>query len=306
MVKFQCVNSKIRTLTVPRLGALQMKKQEKRAESVGKRKRRMKPNGGVSMAVVTMKQLLEAGVHFGHRTQRWNPKMKPYIYGARKGIYIIDLQKTVKLLDEAYDFVRDVASKGGTILFVGTKKQAQQVVKNEAERCGGFYVNNRWLGGLLTNFTTIQSRIQRLMELEEMEANGELDRLPKKEQSKLRKTLEKLRKNLGGVKNMKSLPDVLFIVDPRKEKIAIEEANYLGIPIVAMVDTNCDPDPIDYVIPSNDDAIRAIALIAGKIADAYLEGREGVPYSGEESTSTMLETEEIEINIPENLDEEEI
>ncbi len=306
MVKFQCVNSKIRTLTVPHLGALQMKKQEKRAESVGKRKRRMKPNGGVSMPVVTMKQLLEAGVHFGHRTQRWNPKMKPYIYGARKGIYIIDLQKTVKLLDEAYDFVRDVASKGGTILFVGTKKQAQQVVKNEAERCGGFYVNSRWLGGLLTNFTTIQSRIQRLMELEEMEANGELDILPKKEQSKLRKTLEKLRKNLGGVKNMKSLPDVLFIVDPRKEKIAIEEANYLGIPIVAMVDTNCDPDPIDYVIPSNDDAIRAIALIAGKIADAYLEGREGVPYSVEESTSTMLETEEIEINIPENLDEEEI
>ncbi len=280
-------------------------KTSKDARSAGKRKRRIKPNGGVSMAVVTMKQLLEAGVHFGHRTQRWNPKMKPYIYGARKGIYIIDLQKTVKLLDEAYDFVRDVASKGGTILFVGTKKQAQQVVKNEAERCGGFYVNNRWLGGLLTNFTTIQSRIQRLMELEEMEANGELDKLPKKEQSKLRKTLEKLRKNLGGVKNMKGLPDVLFIVDPRKEKIAIEEANYLGIPIVAMVDTNCDPDPIDYVIPSNDDAIRAIALIAGKIADAYLEGREGVPYSGEES-SAVIESEEIEINIPENLDEEEI
>jgi len=258
------------------------------------------------MPVVTMKQLLEAGVHFGHRTQRWNPKMKPYIYGARKGIYIIDLQKTVKLLDEAYDFVRDVASKGGTILFVGTKKQAQQVVKNEAERCGGFYVNNRWLGGLLTNFSTIQTRIQKLIELEEMEANGELDKLPKKEQSKLRKKLEKLRKNLGGVKNMKSLPDAIFIVDPRKEKIAVEEANHLKIPIVAMVDTNCDPDPIDYVIPSNDDAIRAIALIAGKIADAYLEGREGVPYSTEEATTTTTEVEEIEISIPENLDEEEI
>jgi len=261
-------------------------------------------SGGVVMPVVTMKQLLEAGVHFGHRTQRWNPKMKPYIYGARKGIYIIDLQKTVKLLDEAYDFIRDVASKGGTILFVGTKKQAQQVVKSEAERCGGFYVNNRWLGGLLTNFQTIQSRIQRLIELEEMEANGELDKLPKKEQSKLRKTLEKLRKNLGGVKNMRSLPDVIFIVDPRKEKIAVEEANYLGIPIVAMVDTNCDPEPIDYVIPSNDDAIRAIALIAAKMADAYLEGREGVPYSTEEAVEET--TEEIEINIPENLDEEEI
>jgi len=267
-----------------------------------------KPNhGGVFMPVVTMKQLLEAGVHFGHRTQRWNPKMKPYIYGERKGIYIVDLQKTAKLLDEAYDFVRDVASRGGTILFVGTKKQAQMVVKNEAQRCGGFYVNNRWLGGLLTNFTTIQSRIDRLMELEEMEANGELDKLPKKEQSKLRKTLEKLRKNLGGVKTMKSLPDVIFLIDPRKERIAVEEANYLGIPLVAMVDTNCDPDPIDYVIPSNDDAIRAIALITAKIADAYLEGREGIPYS--EETAGVVNEEpagEIEINIPVNLDEEEI
>lgn len=259
------------------------------------------------MPVVTMKQLLEAGVHFGHRTQRWNPKMKPYIYGSRKGIYIIDLQKTVRLLDEAYDFVRDVASRGGTILFVGTKKQAQMVVKREAERCGGFYVNNRWLGGLLTNFQTIQGRIQRLKELEEMEANGELEKLPKKEQSKLRKTLDKLRKNLGGVKNMRGVPDVLFVVDPRKEKIAIQEANYLGIPVVAMVDTNCDPDPIDYVIPANDDAIRAISLIASKIADAYLEGREGVPYS---STPVAEEVpavaEEIEITVPEDLDEEEL
>lgn len=267
-----------------------------------------KPNhGGVAMPVVTMKQLLEAGVHFGHRTQRWNPKMKPYIYGERKGIYIVDLQKTAKLLDEAYDFVRDVASRGGTILFVGTKKQAQMVVKNEAQRCGGFYVNNRWLGGLLTNFTTIQSRIDRLIELEEMEANGEIDKLPKKEQSKLRKTLEKLRKNLGGVKTMKALPDVIFLIDPRKERIAVEEANYLGIPLVAMVDTNCDPDPIDYVIPSNDDAIRAIALITAKIADAYLEGREGIPYSGEAAEVFAEEsTGDIEINIPENLDEEEI
>jgi small subunit ribosomal protein S2 len=304
MIKFECVKNVSQSTRQPvsHLGALQ-----DNCKVGGSRGRRIKPNhGGVGMPVVTMKQLLEAGVHFGHRTQRWNPKMKPYIYGARKGIYIIDLQKTVKLLDEAYDFVRDVASKGGTILFVGTKKQAQQVVKNEAERCGGFYVNNRWLGGLLTNFSTIQTRIQKLIELEEMEANGELDKLPKKEQSKLRKKLEKLRKNLGGVKNMKSLPDVIFIVDPRKEKIAVEEANHLKIPIVAMVDTNCDPDPIDYVIPSNDDAIRAIALIAGKIADAYLEGREGVPYSTEEATTTTTEVEEIEISIPENLDEEEI
>lgn len=295
---------KIHTLTVSHLGALAFFS-KKGLESVGKGGGgKNQIDGGVFMPVATMKQLLEAGVHFGHRTQRWNPKMKPYIYGARKGIYIIDLQKTVKLLDEAYDFVRDVASKGGTILFVGTKKQAQQVVKNEAERCGGFYVNNRWLGGLLTNFQTIQSRIQKLIELEEMESNGELEKLPKKEQSKLRKTLDKLRKNLGGVKSMRSLPDVVFIVDPRKEKIAVEEANYLGIPIVAMVDTNCDPEPIDYVIPSNDDAIRAIALITAKIADAYLEGREGVPYSTQEAVEET--TEEIEINIPDNLDEEEI
>lgn len=303
MIKFECVNLEKypnpHANPFPTSVPCKIENLKTMCKVGGSRGRRIKPNhGGVGMPVVTMKQLLEAGVHFGHRTQRWNPKMKPYIYGARKGIYIIDLQKTVKLLDEAYDFVRDVASKGGTILFVGTKKQAQQVVKNEAERCGGFYVNNRWLGGLLTNFSTIQSRIQKLIELEEMEANGELDKLPKKEQSKLRKKLEKLRKNLGGVKNMKSLPDVIFIVDPRKEKIAVEEANHLKIPIVAMVDTNCDPDPIDYVIPSNDDAIRAIALIAGKIADAYLEGREGVPYSTEEAMPATVETEEIEINIP--------
>ncbi len=258
------------------------------------------------MAVISMKQLLEAGVHFGHRTQRWNPKMKPYIYGARKGIYIIDLQKTLKLLEEAYDAVREVGSNGGTVLFVGTKKQAQQVIKQEAERCGAFYVNNRWLGGLLTNFNTIRTRIERLKQLEEMEANGEFEKYPKKEQSKMRKTLEKLRKNLGGVKNMTTTPDLIFVIDPRKERLAIEEANYLGIPIVGMVDTNCDPDPIDYLIPSNDDAIRAIALIASKIADAYLEGREGRPYSMEEAESSFEEREEIELNIPDTDIEEEI
>ncbi len=231
------------------------------------------------MPVVTMKQLLEAGVHFGHRTRRWNPKMKPYIYAARKGIYIIDLQKTLKLLDEAYEFVKKRASEGATILFVGTKKQAQQVIKEEAERCGAFYVNNRWLGGLLTNFHTIRKRIDKLIELEEMEAAGEFEKYTKKEQSKLRRILEKLRKNLGGLKGMDRIPDILYVVDPRKEKIAVAEANKLGIPIVAMVDTNSDPDLIDYVIPSNDDAIRSIKLITSKIADAYLEGREGVPYS---------------------------
>ena len=209
--------------------------------------------------------------------------MRPYIYAARKGIYIIDLQKTLKLLDEAYEFVKKQASEGATILFVGTKKQAQQVIKEEAERCGAFYVNNRWLGGLLTNFQTIRKRIDKLIELEEMEASGELDRLPKKEQSRIRRILEKLRKNLGGLKGMDRIPDVLYVVDPRKEKIAVAEANKLGIPIVAMVDTNSDPDLIDYVIPSNDDAIRSIKLITSKIADAYLEGREGIPYGAEEA-----------------------
>ena len=246
------------------------------------------------MPVVTMKQLLEAGVHFGHRTRRWNPKMKPYIYAARKGIYIIDLQKTLKLLDEAYEFVKKKASEGATILFVGTKKQAQQVIKEEAERCGAFYVNNRWLGGLLTNFKTIRQRIDKLIELEEMEASGELDKLPKKEQSRIRRILEKLRKNLGGLKGMTRLPDILYVVDPRKEKIAVAEANKLGIPIVAMVDTNSDPDLIDYVIPSNDDAIRSIKLITSKIADAYLEGREGIPYGAEEGKEEEEVEEEVQ------------
>lgn len=238
--------------------------------------------GGVTVPVVTMKQLLEAGVHFGHRTQRWNPKMKDYIFGARKGIYIIDLQKTTKLLDEAYNFVREKAAEGGTILFVGTKKQAQQVIKQEAERCGAFYVNHRWLGGLLTNFKTIRQRIDKLIELEEMEANGEFEKLSKKEQSRLKRILEKLRKNLGGLKNMDRIPDVIYIVDPKKERNAVYEANLLKIPTVGIVDTNCDPDEIDYIIPGNDDAIRAIQLITSKIADAYLEGKEGVAFSEEE------------------------
>ncbi|MCG0277239.1 MAG: 30S ribosomal protein S2 [Thermanaeromonas sp.] len=227
------------------------------------------------MAVVSMKQLLEAGVHFGHQTRRWNPKMAPYIFTERNGIYIIDLQRTVKKLEEAYNFVRDVAKEGGKILFVGTKKQAQETVKEEAERCGMFYVNVRWLGGTLTNFQTIRRRIERLKELEQMEEEGTLELLPKKEVMALRKEKEKLERFLGGIKNMKQLPDALFVVDPRKERIAVAEARRLGIPIVAIVDTNCDPDEIDYVIPGNDDAIRAVKLITSKIADAVLEGLQG-------------------------------
>ncbi|MBO8160975.1 MAG: 30S ribosomal protein S2 [Thermosipho sp. (in: Bacteria)] len=257
------------------------------------------------MPVVSMKQLLEAGVHFGHRTQRWNPKMKEYIFGARKGIYIIDLQKTSKLLDEAYNFVREKAAEGGTILFVGTKKQAQQVIKQEAERCGAFYVNHRWLGGLLTNFKTIRQRIDKLIELEEMEANGELENLPKKEQSRLKRILEKLRKNLGGLKNMDRIPDVIYIVDPKKERNAIYEANLLKIPTVGIVDTNCDPDEIDYIIPGNDDAIRAIQLITSKIADAYLEGKEGVAFAETEQESSEEKNEEELFEI-EDTEEEEI
>lgn len=250
--------------------------------------------GGVMVPVVSMKELLEAGVHFGHRTQRWNPKMKEYIFGARKGIYIIDLQKTSKLLDEAYNFVREKAADGGTILFVGTKKQAQQVVKQEAERCGAYYVNHRWLGGLLTNFKTIRQRIDKLIELEEMEANGEFDKLPKKEKSRLKRILEKLRKNLGGLKEMNRIPDVIYIVDPKKERNAIYEANLLKIPTVGIVDTNSDPDEIDYIIPGNDDAIRAIQLITSKIADAYLEGKEGLAFSEEEITESNEASEKKE------------
>ena len=227
------------------------------------------------MSVVSMKQLLEAGVHFGHQTRRWNPKMAPYIYTERNGIYIIDLQKTVKKLEEAYNFVRELSESGKSILFVGTKKQAQESIETEAKRCGMFYVNNRWLGGTLTNFRTMQTRIKRLNDIDAMEKNGQFDVLPKKEVIKLCAEREKLLKNLGGIREMKKLPGALFIVDPRKERIAVAEARTLGIPIVAIVDTNCDPDEIDYVIPGNDDAIRAVKLIAGKMADAILEGKQG-------------------------------
>ncbi len=227
------------------------------------------------MAVISMKQLLEAGVHFGHQTRRWNPKMAPYIFTERNGIYIIDLQKTVRKIDEAYMFVRNVAMEGKSILFVGTKKQAQESIEQEAKRCNMFFVNNRWLGGMLTNFGTIKTRIARLNSIDAMEARGDFNVLPKKEVIKLMAEREKLENNLGGIREMKKLPGALFVVDPRKEHIAVSEARILGIPIVAIVDTNCDPDEIDYLIPGNDDAIRAVKLIAGKMADAVLEGKQG-------------------------------
>ncbi len=227
------------------------------------------------MSIISMKQLLEAGVHFGHQTRRWNPKMAKYIFAERNGIYIIDLQKTVKMLEEAYQFVRNLAADGGKILFVGTKKQAQDSIRDEAERCGMYYINHRWLGGTLTNFATIKKRIERLHQLEEMENDGTFDVLPKKEVILLRKEKDRLTKFLGGIKDMKQLPDAVFIVDPRKERIAVAEARKLEIPIIAIVDTNCDPDEIDYVIPGNDDAIRAVKLITSKMADAVLEGKQG-------------------------------
>lgn len=227
------------------------------------------------MSVISMKQLLEAGVHFGHQTRRWNPKMKRYIFTERNGIYIIDLQKTVKKVEEAYNFMREVAANGGTILFVGTKKQAQDSVKEEAERSGQYYVNQRWLGGTLTNFETIQKRIARLKDIERMREDGTFDVLPKKEVVNLNKELERLEKFLGGIKEMKEIPDCLFIIDPRKERIAVAEAHKLNIPIVAIVDTNCDPDEIDYVIPGNDDAIRAVKLLTAKMADAIIEAKQG-------------------------------
>ena len=243
------------------------------------------------MAVISMKQLLEAGVHFGHQTRRWNPKMAQYIFTERNGIYIIDLQKTVRKIDEAYMFVRDVTLSGKSILFVGTKKQAQESIESEAKRCGMFYVNNRWLGGMLTNFRTIRTRIARLNEIDAMEQRGDFDVLPKKEVIKLQGEREKLEKNLGGIRNMKELPGALFVVDPRKEHIAVTEARILGIPIVGIVDTNCDPDEIDYVIPGNDDAIRAVKLIAGKLADAVLEGRQGEQDAAEEAPAAEEATE---------------
>ncbi len=239
------------------------------------------------MSSVSMKQLLEAGVHFGHQTRRWNPKMSKYIFTERNGIYIIDLQKTVKMLDNAYDFIRDISAEGGEILFVGTKKQAQEAIKEEAERCGMHFVNARWLGGMLTNFKTIKKRIARLEQLNKMKEDGTFDLLPKKEVIKLELEIEKLEKFMGGIKNMGTLPKAMFIVDTRKEKIAVAEAKNLGIPVVAIVDTNCDPDEVDYVIPGNDDAIRAVKLIAGAMADAVIEGRQG------EQTVAVEETEEV-------------
>ena len=246
------------------------------------------------MSVVSMKQLLEAGVHFGHQTRRWNPKMAEYIFTERNGIYIIDLQKTVKKLEEAYMFVRDIAAEGGEILFVGTKKQAQLSVKEEAERCEMPYVDARWLGGMLTNFRTIRRRIDRLNQLREMRDNGTFDMLPKKEVIKLNGEIEKLEKFLGGIQNMKKAPAAMFVVDPRKEKIAVSEAHKLNIPVVAIVDTNCDPDDIDYVIPGNDDAIRAVKLLSATMANAVIEGRQGAQGSAAEPEAEANEAEAAE------------
>ena len=244
------------------------------------------------MSVISMKQLLEAGVHFGHQTRRWNPKMGKYIFTERNGIYIIDLQKTVKKVEEAYKFVKEVAETGKPILFVGTKKQAQEAIKEEAERCGMFYVNERWLGGMLTNYKTIKTRINKLRELERMEEDGTFDVLPKKEVIKLRAEKEKLEKNLGGIKEMPELPGAMFVVDPRKENIAIQEAHRLGIPVVGIVDTNCDPEELDFPIPGNDDAIRAVKLITGAMATAVIEGRQGA----EEEIEEIEEAEEVEVS----------
>ena len=243
------------------------------------------------MAVISMKQLLEAGVHFGHQTRRWNPKMAQYIFTERNGIYIIDLQKTVRKLEEAYNFIRELSENGESVLFVGTKKQAQDSVREEAERAGAYFVNARWLGGMMTNFTTIRHRIDRLRQLRAMEEDGTFDLLPKKEVIKLKLEIEKLEKFMGGIKDMKKLPGALFIVDPRKERIAVAEAKKLGIPIVAIVDTNCDPDEIDYVIPGNDDAIRAVKLISATMANAIIEGREG-QMGAEDAEAKENETDE--------------
>ena len=238
------------------------------------------------MSVISMKQLLEAGVHFGHQTRRWNPKMAPYIYTERNGIYIIDLQKSVGKVDEAYKAISDIVADGGSVLFVGTKKQAQEAIKTEAERCGMYYVNERWLGGMLTNFKTIQSRIAKLKAIEAMQEDGTFDVLPKKEVIKLKKELDKLEKNLGGIKNMKKIPDAIFVVDPKKERICIQEAHTLGIPLIGIADTNCDPEELDYVIPGNDDAIRAVKLIVSKMADAVVEAKQG------EAEEVVAEAEE--------------
>ena len=239
--------------------------------------------GGKIMSVISMKQLLEAGVHFGHQTRRWNPKMAEYIYTERNGIYIIDLQKSVGMVDTAYNAVKDIVANGGSILFVGTKKQAQDSIKTEAERCGMFYVNERWLGGMLTNFKTIQTRIKRLKAIKTMSEDGTFDVLPKKEVIVLKKEWDKLEKNLGGIKEMKKIPDAIFVVDPKKERICIQEAHTLGIPLIGIADTNCDPEELDYVIPGNDDAIRAVKLIVSKMADAVIEANQGESMADEEA-----------------------
>ena len=248
-------------------------------------------NGGKNMNVISMKQLLEAGVHFGHQTRRWNPKMSEYIYTERNGIHIIDLQKSVGKVDEAYKAISDIAAEGGTILFVGTKKQAQDAIKTEAERCGMFYVNERWLGGMLTNFKTIQGRINRLKDIERMSEDGTFDVLPKKEVIQIKKEWEKLEKNLGGIKEMDRVPDAIFIVDPKKERICVQEAHTLGIPLIGIADTNCDPEELDYVIPGNDDAIRAVKLIVAKMADAVIEANQGE--TGVEEVYEDVVTEEV-------------
>ena len=248
------------------------------------------------MSVISMKQLLEAGVHFGHQTRRWNPKMAPYIYTERNGIYIIDLQKSVGKVDEAYAAVKNIVADGGKILFVGTKKQAQDSIKSEAERCGMYFVNERWLGGMLTNFKTIRSRIGRLKEIEKMAADGTFDVLPKKEVIGIKKEWEKLEKNLGGIKEMTQVPDAIFVVDPKKERICVQEAHSLGITLIGIADTNCDPDELDYVIPGNDDAIRAVKLIVGKMADAVIEANQGeelVDTTAEVKDEAVEETEEV-------------
>ena len=241
------------------------------------------------MSVISMKQLLEAGVHFGHQTRRWNPKMAPYIYTERNGIYIIDLQKSVGKVDEAYKAISDIAAEGGTILFVGTKKQAQDAIKTEAERCGMYFVNERWLGGMLTNFKTIQSRINRLKEIEAMAEDGTFDVLPKKEVIEIKKEWDKLERNLGGIKEMKKLPDAIFVVVPKKERICVQEAHTLGIPLIGIADTNCDPEELDYVIPGNDDAIRAVKLIVAKMADAVIEANQGEIVTEGEATEETAE-----------------
>ncbi len=252
------------------------------------------------MSVVSMKQLLEAGVHFGHQTRRWNPKMAPYIFTERNGIYIIDLQKTIKMIDDAYDFMREVGATGKPVLFVGTKKQAQAAIKDEANRCGMYFVNERWLGGMLTNYKTISKRIERLNEIREMEEDGTINKYAKKEILKIRNEAEKLEKFLGGIKDMKGMPGAIFVVDPKKEKIAVKEARILGIPVVGIVDTNCDPDDVDYIIPANDDAIRAVKLITSVMADAIVEAKQGESFD----ESAAEETAEVEEAAEEAADEE--